>query len=126
MHGEYVFRVRFRLDPTGEVSVRPATFETTLRRQAAVPGAAGWRFFRDNCWRGEVADHEHACRLAEDVLGVPVESVDFRSLRADPEYHDALRAAIADDLESFNAETVDEAITKYLGSSIDVVDDPEA
>jgi hypothetical protein len=130
MHGVYVFRVSFRLPAIGtalptDVSVRPDSFETTFRKTAAEPGEPGWLFFRDNCWRGDVADHEHACEMASDALGIPVDTVEFRSLRADPEYHAAFRDAIAADLDAFNAESVDEALTKYLGSSVDVVDDPD-
>lgn len=129
MNGEYVFRVSFRLPATSttladDVTIRPQSFETTLRKTAAVPGESGWLFFRDNCWRGEVADHEHASEMATDALGVPVDAVSFRSLRADPDYYAALRDEIATDLAAFNADSVDDALTKYLGSSIDVVDDP--
>jgi hypothetical protein len=38
----------------------------------------------------------------------------------DPEYLDALRAAVADDLSLFKADSVDEVLKKYLGSSIHV------
>ena len=124
MEGVYVFRVAFRLEPESDVRVRPRSFETTLRRRADAPGDDGWLFFRDNLWRGDVANHDHACALASDALGVPVDDVEFRSLRADREYVDALREAVAADLAPFNAEDVDDALGKYLGSSIDVVDDP--
>ena len=126
MDGAYVFRVRFRVDASDAVTVAPGSFETTLRYRAPDPGTDGWLFFRDNLWRGEVNDREHARRLVEDELGVPVETVDFRSLRADRAYVDALRDAIAGDLGAFNADDVDEVVSKYLGSSIDVVDDPWA
>ncbi|NHN41329.1 LWR-salt protein [Halorubellus sp. JP-L1] len=121
MRGAYVFRVRFRADASDRVSLSPSSFETTLRYAAPEPGTDGWLFFRDTLWRGEVNDHEHARRIVEDELGVPVESVDFRSLRADREYVAALRDAVADDLEPFKADSVDDALSKYLGSSIDVV-----
>jgi hypothetical protein len=126
MQGAYVFRVRFHLDASDAVVLRPREFETTLRYRAPEPGAEGWLFFRDNLWRGEVNDHEYACGLASDALGVPVDEVDFRSLRADREYVDALRDAAADDLALFKADSVDAALAKYLGSSIDVVEDPTA
>ena len=126
MDGAYVFRVRFRVDASDAVTVAPGSFETTLRYRAPDPGTDGWLFFRDNLWRGEVNDREHARRFVEDALGVPVDRVEFRSLRADQAYVDALRDAIADDLAAFTADSVDEAVSKYLGSSIDVVDDPWA
>lgn len=126
MDGAYVFRVRVRVDASDAVRLAPDAFETTLRYRAPEPGSDGWLFFRDNLWRGEVNDREHARRFVEDELGVTVERVDFRSLRADRAYVDALRDAIADDLAAFNAESVDEVVSKYLGSSIDVVEDPWA
>jgi len=120
----YVFRVRFRLDPAGEgVSVDPRSFETTLSRAADPPGEDGWLFFRDNLWRGELGSPDHFRELTEERLGVPVESVTFSELRTDRTHLDALRAAVADDLGAFNADTVDEALTKYLGSSIHAVED---
>jgi len=121
MRGAYVFRVRFGVDASDRVSLSPSSFETTLRYAAAEPGTEGWLFFRDTLWRGDVNDREHARELVEDELGVPVASVDFRSLRADREYVDALRDAVAEDLDRFNADSVDDALGKYLGSSIDVV-----
>jgi hypothetical protein len=126
MPAQYVFRVSFHLTPSADVWVRPNEFRTVLRRPAAEPGDDGWLFFRDNLWRGEVNDREHARRLAEDALGVPVDDVEFRSLRADRAYVDALRDAIAADLAAFNADSVDEVVSKYLGSSIDVVEDVDA
>ncbi|MFB6304090.1 MAG: LWR-salt protein [Haloferacaceae archaeon] len=115
----YVFRVRFRLDPEG-VRVDPAAFETRVERPADPPGEEGWLFFRDFLWRGQVGDAETLRRWASDRLGVPVESVSFAELRTDGAYLDALREAVADDLDAFNADDVDEALTKYLGSSIHV------
>ncbi|MFB6157569.1 MAG: LWR-salt protein [Haloferacaceae archaeon] len=115
----YVFRVRFRPDPDG-VRVDPATFEATVERPADPPGTEGWLFFRDHLWRGEVADGRAMRAWATDRLRVPVESVAFAELRTDEVHLDALRAAIADDLRRFNAEDVDGALTKYLGSSIHV------
>jgi len=116
----YVFSVRFRLSPDASVSVEPATFETTLRRPADLPGEDGWLFFRDNLWRGDVNDQPHARELAEGALGVPVESVEYRRFDADAEYYDALKAAIAEDLELFKADSVSEVLTKYFGSSVEV------
>lgn len=121
---EYVFRVRFRLDPEpGELRVDPATFETTAYRRADPPGEDGWLFFRDNLWRGELSAPEHFRDIAEDALGVPVESVTFSELRTDTAYREALEQAIAEDLDLFNADTADRALTNYLGSSIHVVED---
>jgi hypothetical protein len=117
----YVFGVRFRLQPTASgVTVDPARFETTLYRAADPPGEEGWRFFRDNLWRGELADPDHFREMTEEALGVAVESVDFRELRTDEAYLDDLKAAIADDLAAFNADSTSEVLSKYLGSSIHV------
>lgn len=119
----YVFAVRFRLEPSASaVSVEPATFETTLSRAADPPGTAGWRFFRDNLWHGELNAPDHFRELTEEALGVPVAHVEFRGLRTDEAYLSALREAVADDLEAFRASSVDEALSKYLGSSVHVVD----
>lgn len=121
MRGNYVFRVRLCVEPSDpDVSLSPDRFETTLRRRAAPPGEEGWRFFRDNCWRGEVADEAHLRDLAEDALGVTVEAVEFRELACDREYYDALREAVAADLDAFRADDAVEALKKYLGSSIRV------
>ncbi|RQG99934.1 LWR-salt protein [Natrarchaeobius oligotrophus] len=125
MDGEYAFRVRVRLEPAGEgVRLEPGSAETavTLFREAPEPGTEGWLFFRDTLWRGEVGDQEYARRLAEGWLDLPVESVSFRELRADEAYFEALKAEIADDLAAFNADDVSEVLSKYLGSSIRVVD----
>ncbi len=89
---------------------------------AAEPDQDGWTLFRDHLWRGEVADEGHMRVLVEDALGVPVERVEFRALETDQDYVDALREAIADDLEAFRAETVDEVLSKYIGSAIEVRD----
>lgn len=118
----YVFRVTFRIEPSSPgVSVDPETFDTTLARRADPPGADGWRFFRDNLWRGEVADERHLRGLAADALGVPVTAVSFSELRTDEAYLDALREEVGENLEAFNASSVDGALSRYLGSSIHVV-----
>ncbi|MFC4357314.1 LWR-salt protein [Halobium salinum] len=125
MNAAYVFRVRFRLDPEG-ARVDPNEFETVLRIPADPPGEDGWLFFRDNLWRGEAGDERHLRDEAESLLSVPVSSVRFSELETDPEYLSALKRAIEDDIEgtdgtnSFNATTVDETLSKYLGSSIRV------
>ena len=51
---------------------------------------------------------------------MPVTSVSFRELQTDEAYLDALKAEIAEDLEPFNADSVTEVVSKYLGSSIRV------
>ncbi|QLG49202.1 LWR-salt protein [Natrinema halophilum] len=128
MDARYVFRVRVRLEPGREVvSLEPSSAETTvtLFREAPKPGTEGWLFFRNTLWRGEVSDQRHARRLAADWLSLPersIEAVDFRELQTDDEHFDALKAAIATDLEVFNADTVSEVLSKYLGSSIRVTD----
>ncbi|WP_254525185.1 LWR-salt protein [Natrinema caseinilyticum] len=128
MDAHYTFRVRVRLEPAREfVSLEPSSAQTTvtLFRDAPQPGTDGWLFFRNTLWRGDVSDQEHARRLAADWLGVPersIEAVDFRELQTDAEYFDALKAEIAADLEPFNADTVSEVLSKYLGSSIRVTD----
>ena len=118
----YVFRVDFRLEPSrGGLSVEPADFETVLSRWADPPGEEGWRFFRDVLWHGELADPAHFRGLVEEALGVPVTAATFSELRTDEVYLAALREAVAADLASFRADSVDEALSKYLGSSIRVV-----
>lgn len=122
----YVFRITFRLEPrTNGVSVEPNRFETTLSRRADPPGEEGWLFFRDNCWRGALADGAHFRTLTEEALGVPVESVTFSELRTEESYLTALKEEIAANLDEFNAENADRALSKYLGSSIHVVDSVE-
>lgn len=119
MSGQYVFSIRFRLAPSG-VSVDPATFETTLFREADPPGEEGWLFFRDTLWRGEANAPSHLRELAEDALGVPVESVDYRRFETSAEEYEALKEAIAADLTVFNADSTSEVLNKYFGSSIEV------
>ncbi|WP_137289201.1 LWR-salt protein [Natronorubrum halophilum] len=125
MKAQYVFRARLRLE-SEESSVRlessSARTTVTVFREAPEPGREGWLFFRDTLWRGEVGDEAHGRRLAEEWLGESVESVAFRELQVDQEYFAALKEAIAADLEAFNAENVDEVLSKYLGSSIRVTD----
>lgn len=140
MDAAYVFRVRLRLNPRAEgVALDPATVETTMERAADPPGEDGWLFFRDNLWRGEANDPEHARDLTHEALlgerprkrptpegrPVTVESVDFRELRTDREYLDALKEAIRADLDAGTgtfgaADSVDDVLRNYLGSSIHV------
>ncbi|WP_336002243.1 LWR-salt protein [Halorientalis halophila] len=123
---EYVLGCRFRLDPEpADLRAEPTEFETKLYRAADPPGEDGWLFFRDNCWRGELNDPAYFRELTEDALGVTVLSVDFRELRADEAYLEALDRAIAADLDLFNADGVSEVRSKYLGSSIRVVSGDE-
>lgn len=116
----YVFAVRFRLEPDEEVRVEPAIFETRLSRRAEPPGEEGWLFFRDHLWHGALNDPEHARNLFAKALGVTVTDAEFRGLHTDEEYLDALREGVGANLDLFNAETVDGALSKYLGSSIQV------
>ena len=116
----YLFRVTVRLEPQPGYDADPDTFETVLSRAADPPGEDGWLFFRDTLWRGELGDAAHGRRLAEEALSVPVESVSFSELRTTEAYLDDLKAAIAEDLGTFNAESVSEVLKKYLGSSIHV------
>lgn len=128
MKGTYVFRITLRLDsPREDVTIDPATAETTvtLLREAPEPGTDGWLFFRNTCWRGEVGNDDYARQLAAEWLAVPrdrIESVSFRELQVDDAYFTALKEEIATDLDAFNAETVSEVLSKYLGSSIRVLD----
>ncbi|QKG93271.1 LWR-salt protein [Halorubrum salinarum] len=125
MEAAYVVRVAVRLDPPA-AAVDPDRFETTMELPASEPGTDGWLFFRDRLWRGEVGDEPSFRRLAEERLGLAnapgaaVVAADFRELRADEAYLGALKEAIADDLGRFNADSVDEALHKYLGSSVHV------
>lgn len=119
----YVFRVRFRLEPNPPaVSVEPRTFETVLSREADRPGTDGWLFFRDNLWRGALGDEAYFREITEEALDVPVTSVSFRELQTEEAYLDDLEDAIAEDLGLFNADSVTEVLSKYLGSSIRVLD----
>ena len=118
---EYVFAVELELSPSDpDVYLEPSTLETTLHKRAAPPGEDDWLFFRDNLWRGEVNDEPHLRELAEETLGVEVRSIEFRELRTDDEYYEALRLAIDENLELFKADDTPEVVTKYLGSRVHV------
>ena len=120
---EYVFSVRLDLSPADpELRLDPATVETTLFKTAADPGETGWLFFRDNLWRGEVNDPDYLRESAEDALGLEVRSVEFRELRTEAAYVEALKAEIAENLDLFNADDTAEVLRKYLGSRIHVTD----
>jgi hypothetical protein len=121
---EYVFSVRFRLISRADVRLDPQTFEATLFMSADPPGEDGWLFFRDTLWRGAVSDESHMRDLAEDILGVPVESITFRELRTTAAYLDELKETISVELDTRamfgNAANADEVLKNYLGSSIHV------
>ncbi|WP_418281097.1 LWR-salt protein [Halorubrum sp. DTA98] len=119
MEATYRFRVTFRLAPD-DARVDPDRFEATMAIPASPPGDPGWLLFRDRLWRGEVGDEPSMRELASDRLGVDVTAIAFSELRTDEAYLDALKRAIANDLAAFNAESVDEVLHKYLGSSIHV------
>lgn len=122
---EYIFRVRFHLDPQVDVRLDPQRFETTLFWPAASPRDEGWLFFRNHLWRGEVNDESHLRDLAETALDIPVETIEFREFRTNSTYLDTLKDAIADELDAQsspfgNATGVDEVLKNHLGSSIHV------
>ena len=119
MDAAYVFAVAFRLDPR-DATVDPDRFETTMEVPASEPGTDGWLFFRDRLWRGEIGDEPTFRALATDRLGVEVVGVEFRELRTDEAYLDALEREVAGDLARFNADSVAEVLRKYLGSSVHV------
>ncbi len=128
MEGQYVFQVTLRVASQHEsVTVHPTSAETTVTvsRVAPEPGTEGWLFFRNTLWRGELGDDNYGRQLAAEWLDTTpdrIESVSFRELQADETYFEALKTAIAADLDLFNAETVSEVLSKYLGSSIRVTD----
>jgi hypothetical protein len=123
MEAQYVFRVRFRLDPT-TVETDPAAFETVVRYPAATPGddAGEWRFFEEWLWHGELTDARRFRSVAEEWLGVPVESVRFSELAVDEAYLDAWTDAVASEVDRYNADTAREVRHNHLGSSVRVVD----
>ena len=118
---EYVFIARVRLSPDPpDVRIEPAVIETTLFKRAPPPGDAGWLFFRDHLWRGQVNDETHVRSLAEAWLDTEIEEISFRELRTDDVYLDALKAEIGANLALFRADNVADVLKKYLGSSIHV------
>ncbi|RBI61692.1 hypothetical protein DMJ13_13395 [halophilic archaeon] len=121
MDARYVFAVRFRVEPaSGGVSIDPEEFETRLSRTADPPGEEGWLFFRDNLWRGEIGDERHFRELTSEALGVAVTSVEYRALRTDEEYYEALKDGIRANLPEFKDDSVAAVVSKYLGSSVEV------
>jgi hypothetical protein len=120
----YLFRATIRLDPDEPgVWADPDTFETTICRRADPPGEPGWLYFRDNLWHGDCGDEAYMREVTEATLDAPVSNVTFRELRTTRAYLDELRVAISEDLTLFNAKSVDGVLSKYLGSSVHVVDD---
>jgi len=119
MDAAYVFAVAFRLDPDG-ATADPDRFETTMEVPASDPGDDGWLFFRDRLWRGEIGDEPSFRSLASDRLGVAVTEASFSELRTDRDHLEALKAEVAADLGRFNADSVDDVLHKYLGSSVHV------
>lgn len=117
----YAVAVRFRLDAaTPEWQVESPAVERTCYRRAPTPGEPGWLFFREHLWRGEFNHPDHLAALVEEAFGVPVEHVEFRGLRTDEAYFEALKDEIGTDLIRFNADSVSEVVKKYLGSAIQV------
>lgn len=123
---EYVFRVRFRINPRSDVRIDPETFETLLSWPAARPGSERWLFFRDHLWRGDVNDQSPLRELAESALGsVTVEHVAFVELRTSEAYLDALKDEIAEALDRHpspfgNATSAEEVVKNHFGSAIHV------
>lgn len=120
MEARYRFRVEFRLVPIPGVSVEPAEFETQVRYRAEPPGDEGWLFFRDHLWRGQISSPEHMRSVMGDALDVAVTAVEFRAFETDPAYLDALESAIEAELAAFRADDVDEVVSKYFGSRLEV------
>jgi len=117
----YAFAVRFRLDAlAADWEAAPRRIERTCYRTAPPPGEPGWLFFRDHLWRGEANHPGHLADLVEDAFSLPVEHVEFRGLRTDETHFEALKHEIDSDLNRFNADSMSEVLTKYLGSSIRV------
>ncbi|MFC6890734.1 LWR-salt protein [Halorubrum trueperi] len=121
MDATYVFRVTVRLDPDG-ATLDPDRFEATMEIPASEPGEDGWLFFRDRLWRGEIGDLDAFRAFASELLDADVVDASFRELRTDDAFLDALKVEIGGDLDPFNADSVDEVLRKYLGSSVHVRD----
>ncbi|GAB7094537.1 hypothetical protein JCM30237_16900 [Halolamina litorea] len=127
MKAAYTFSAVFRV-PAGGTSLDPDRFETTLRLFAPPPGVEpgperiDWLFFRDRLWHGDIGDEAPLRERVSEWLGVEVVSLSFSELRADEAYLDALREEIGRDLSRFNADSTDQVLHQYLGSSVHVVD----
>ncbi len=120
MEARYRFRVEFRLVLMPGVVAEPAAFETQARYSAVPPGDEGWLFFRDHLWRGQVSSPAQMRSVMGDALDVAVTAVEFRAFETDPAYLDALQSAIEAELAEFRADDVDEVISKYFGSRLEV------
>lgn len=117
----YAVAVRFRLDASmPEWRAESSAVERTCYRRTPTPGEPGWLFFRDHLWRGEFNHPEHTSEIVERAFGLPVEGVEFRGLRTDEAYFEALKHETDRDLTRFNADSVTEVLNKYLGSAIRV------
>jgi len=119
MNAAYVFRVEFRLDPEG-ATIAPDRFETTMELPANEPGTDGWLFFRDRLWRGGSATNRRSGGWRATVSVSRSSPPTSENSRTDEAFLDALQSAIAADLDRFNADSVDEVLHKYLGSSVHV------
>lgn len=120
MDARYRFSLVFRVDTPMGLHLDPERFETSFTKDADRPKGDGWLFFRDTFWRGEINDPEDFRDRCEEALDVPVENVEFKALEVDEEYREAFREAIAENLDEFKADSVDEVINKYLGSRLEV------
>jgi hypothetical protein len=119
----YAFRVEFRLEADVDgVWADPDRFETVVYRTADPPGEPGWLFFRDNCWRGELSDAAGFRGVVQDAFAVTVSTVEFSELQTTAAYFAELKATIGENLSLFNAESTTAVLSKYLGSSIRVLD----
>jgi hypothetical protein len=116
----YVFRVRFRLDPSGPVRTDPDEFETVVRYAAPDPDDDEWPFFESWLWHGELTDEQRFRHEVESWLGVPVAAVSFSELQVTASERAALEEAVAADLDRFDADSVREVLHRHLGSSIRV------
>jgi hypothetical protein len=123
VEGRYVFRVRFRLDPS-VVEIDPDSFEAVVRYPAAPPGdeAGEWRFFEEWLWRGDLTDERRFGPVVEEWLSVPVSSVRFSELVVDEAYLDAWTDAVAAEVDRYRADSVREVRHNHLGSSVRVLD----
>ncbi|WP_338729625.1 LWR-salt protein [Haladaptatus sp. DJG-WS-42] len=120
-HARYVFEIRVRPESTrDDLTLSPAEMSVKLYKDAAQPGEDGWLFFRDYLWRGKLNETAPFRSDLEAAYSLRVVSVEFKGLQTSTAYLDALKDEIHGHLDLFNADTVDEVLNKYLGSSIQV------
>ncbi|WP_332899861.1 LWR-salt protein [Haladaptatus sp. CMSO5] len=120
-HARYVFEIRVRPESArDDLTLSPAEMSVKLYKDAAQPGEDGWLFFRDYLWRGNLNDATAFTRDLEDAFSLRVVGVEFKGLQTSTAYLDALKDEIHGHLDLFNADSVDEVVSKYLGSSIQV------